>query len=98
MSTRVRSDVQKLVHDNFTASTTPSARTLPSGQVTWVRVNNPDATNNLLVSFDGTNYTTLKPGSDPLEVSVDNLARFNSLTIKTSASTIAAEVLYGVEE
>lgn len=93
MATRTRSDAQKFTHDNFSASTTVSARTLPA-KTNFILVDNLDTSISLLVSLDGgTNFKTVKAGGN-LSVDGDNI---NSLNIKSASGTPSVECLYGSE-
>lgn len=95
MAQRFRADAQLLTHSNNSVTTAPSTITIPS-QTSFICVNNTDGTNNLLVSFDGTNYFTLLPGQS-ISVEGDNIGARNSLKLKSSAGTIASECLFGSE-
>lgn len=80
-------------HDNFSASTTPSARTLPA-HTNFVLVDNMDTSISILVSLDGgTNFKTVRPGQS-LNVDGDNIRQ---LSIKSASGSVSVECLYGYE-
>lgn len=97
MATRIRSDIQVLSHLNGTATTSmSSALTVPTSCTSGV-IQNTDGTNNLLVTFDSTLFWTVYPRSS-LAFDVDNFSnRGNTLKVKSSASTVTYEILFGAE-
>jgi hypothetical protein len=93
MSQRIRADAQKLTHDNYTAATTPTTKPLPKGTSSLL-IQNMDATDNVLVSFDaGATFKTIRPGVI-FTIGVDNLL---SYVVKSSANTPASECIYSSE-
>lgn len=93
MSQRMRSDAQKFTHDNRALSTTAATVTLPKA-CTSILIDNVDAAISDLVSFDGgTNFKTVKAGSQ-LSVDCDSLVSFQ---IKSASGTPNVEMLYASE-
>lgn len=96
MSQRIRADAQKLTHDNYNAAVTPATKTLPN-HTNFILIQNMDATNNVLVSFDaGATFKTIGP-SKALSVDIDGSSPIQSYVVKSSAATPAVECLYGSE-
>lgn len=93
MATSINGAVNKIQHDNYTATTTAAEKT-PTNPFNFLLIRNTDSTNSVLVSFDGdVTYFTIPPGSTlSLEVN-----RMKSYHVKSSASTIAVQCLYGSE-
>lgn len=77
-------------HINGSATTSPATLPEKGSASTWLSVCNADATNNLLVSFDGgTNFTTIFP-----KTRLEGPFKVKSLTLKSSSSTVAYEILF----
>jgi hypothetical protein len=99
MSIRVVGNVQQFSHYNFTATTVAADifSHIPVRTNTII-IDNTDATNSILISFDaGTNWKTIAAGSN-IQLECDNYCnRHTSLQIKSSASTVAVECLFGSE-
>ncbi len=98
MAERVRSDAQLLSHLNGTATTIASGALTVPAKTNYILISNTDSTNKLLVSFDGAvNFLTIQPLAS-LSLDVDNFSNRNTnLQVKSSASTVAYEVLFGSE-
>lgn len=78
-------------HFNGSATTTAAPVDVGTG-VAAIVIENMDATNNLLVSFDGgTTFKTVKPG---IILTVDVSTR--NLVVKSSAGTVNYEILVTV--
>lgn len=96
MSTRIRADAQKLTHDNFTAAVGPVTKTLPA-KTNFLLIENMDSTNSIKVSFDaGVTFKDIGPGK-ALSLDIDGSSPIQSYAVKSSASTPAAQCLYGSE-
>jgi hypothetical protein len=100
MASRVRSDVQQFIHDNYSIDGTPATKEAGlhiDGSpvlINYLLIENMDSTNSIAVSFDGgTNWKTLKPGYS-IDVEVDSFVNY---MVKALAGTVPVEALYGVE-
>ena len=101
MASRNRTDVQKVIHDNFNAvvgGATKTSGTRPDGSGPYLinsfYIENMDDTINISVSFDGgTKWKTVKAGTY-LSLQVDS---FTSYVIKSASGTPAVETMLGVE-
>lgn len=93
MPTQIQAAAGTITHDNFTAASTASSRTLPK-KCNFVLIHNMDSAINVLASFDGgNNYKTIIPGT---ALSVDT-ANLPSLFIKSASGSPSVECLYGSE-
>lgn len=106
MSSRNRTDVQLMIHDNYNAVVSPGA-TKTSGNrpehtatnpkpylINSLYIENMDSSIDVYVSFDkGTKWKTIKAGTY-LSLQTDS---FTSYMIKSASGTPAIEALYGVE-
>lgn len=96
MSTRMRADAQKITHDNYSATTTPVTKTLPD-KTNFILIENMDATNSVLVSFDaGVKFKTINPNR-ALSMDIDGASPITSYQVKSSAGTPSVECFYGSE-
>ena len=92
MATDIVADAGKITQSNYTTTTMAATKALPA-KTTSVFIRNVDTTDNVLVSFDGTNFFTLKPGD---AISLD--LRFEaSYLVKSSANTPAVQAIYASE-
>lgn len=93
MPTEFRAAANVVRHDNYTATTTPTTKT-PIDQANFLLIENLDATNSILISFDGgVTFKTLAPGKF-LGMEVSQLL---SYVVRSSAGTASVECLYGSE-
>lgn len=82
----------RVKHVNGSATTVAAETEKQASEPAWLVVNNPDLTNNLLVSFDGgAFFFTIRPG---LRLEGPFGLGQKSLHLKTSAGTIAYEILW----
>lgn len=97
MSHRMRADAQVFSVFNPTLSTSGAsqAASIPA-QCNFICISNTDASINLLVSFNDTNYFTIKPGSS-LSIECDNFKARNLLYLKSASGTPVCEVMCGAE-
>lgn len=101
MAGRVRKDIQKFVHDNFSITSVVATKTAGhdsegfDNKINYLLIENMDSEHPIYVSFDaGTSWKTLKAGYS-IDVEVDG---FLSYQVKAGAgTTVAVEALYGVE-
>jgi hypothetical protein len=93
MATKIAACAQAFSHDNFTATGTASARTLPA-RTNFLLVDNLDTAISILVSLDGgTTFKTVKAGAS-LSLDCDGL---RSLYIKSASGSVSTECVYGYE-
>lgn len=93
MPTAVTAAANTVEHDNYATSTSAATKT-PATPANYLLIENMDATDNVLVSFDGgSTFKTIKPNSS-LRIDVDKLKSYD---VKSSANTPAVEALYGFE-
>lgn len=91
MSTRIRFNAEKFVHDNYSPNSSPATKTLPSN-CTALLIDNVGS-NAVQVSFDGgSNYKTVNAGAN-LSLDVDGIKSY--MVQSSSGSTV--ECLYGAE-
>lgn len=91
----MRACAQTLTHENYSTTTTAATKTLPA-QCTSLFIENMDATDNVLVSFDnGVTFKTIKP-TNSLSIDVD-FTSARTYKVKSSANTPNAECLYSSE-
>lgn len=93
MATEVVSDAEKITHDNYSAAVGAVTKTLPA-KCSAIFIENMDATDSVLVSFDGgTLFKTITAGKN---LSID-VAFILSYVVKASANTPAVQALYASE-
>lgn len=95
MSQRTRADAQLFTHSNYSLSTSPATKTLPT-QCTSILVENMSSTaaETALISFDaGVTFKTIKAGS-AINLDVDNM---KSYVIKSGSGAPSVECLYASE-
>lgn len=80
----------RVKHINGTATVTAAKTEFQATESSWLSIFNADATNNLLVSFDGgTLFTTVRPTTR-----LEGPFAVKQLSVKSSAATVAYEILH----
>lgn len=97
MSTRLRADAQVFSIFNPSLTTTGASQngSIPAG-CNFICISNTDTAINVLVSFNDSNYFTIKPGAS-LSFDCDNFKNRNVLYLKSASGTPTIEVMCGAE-
>ena len=92
MATSIKFGAGTFVQETYNAATGVVTKTL-SSPANLLRIRNLDGTNNVLISLDGTNFLTIRPG----EIFTLECTGLKSYKVKSSAGTPSTECLYGSE-